>query len=350
MIYFLITLLICYTMGCIANKFKIPGAFMVGSIIGAAALSIGTDIAYMPSSAKVFAQIIAGTFIATTVKKDDIRRLRTVLAPLLILACAYLFLTAIMGFLIHYVSKIDLLTSLMACIPGGISDVTIIAAEMGADAPKIAVLQFVRLVVGIGIFPTIIAFACENDGTSTNKQVEKVSKTNKTKLSSEDIKKIGITLIIGTISGIIGKISKIPAGTLVFAMLGVLFYILLGHESYIPRSIKKFAQVLAGAYIGCTINYSDVLQMKILLMPILIIIIGYMVNCFLMGVVLHKACKIPRREAMLMATPAGASDMALISNDLGVDSPNLVVIQIFRLILTVTVFPQYVQLIMYLVG
>ena len=43
---------------------------------------------------------------------------------------------------------------------------------------------------------------------------------------------------------------------------------------------------------------------------------------------------------MLMLTPAGASDMALISADIGVSSPRLILVQIYRLIIATAIFPQ----------
>jgi len=51
----------------------------------------------------------------------------------------------------------DLVTSLMCAIPGGMSDIPIISEEMGADSGKVAVMQFVRMVFGIGVFPSMIA-------------------------------------------------------------------------------------------------------------------------------------------------------------------------------------------------
>ena len=60
---------------------------------------------------------------------------------------------------------------------------------------------------------------------------------------------------------------------------------------------------------------------------------------------LHRFCGLRRREAMLAATPAGANDMALISGDLGVHSQDLNVLQIIRMIVVVSVFPQIVRLV-----
>ena len=40
-----------------------------------------------------------------------------------------------------------------------------------------------------------------------------------------------------------------------------------------------------------------------------------------------------------MLTPAGAGDMALISADVGVSSPRLILVQIYRLLIATAIFP-----------
>ena len=57
-----------------------------------------------------------------------------------------------------------------------------------------------------------------------------------------------------------------------------------------------------------------------------------------------------RAEAMLAATPAGASDMALISADLGIRNAKLIVLQVLRLITVVLVFPSILSVVVGLFG
>ena len=57
----------------------------------------------------------------------------------------------------------------------------------------------------------------------------------------------------------------------------------------------------------------------------------------------YKLCHIKRREAMLACSPAGATDMALISGDMGVTSPDLNVLQIVRMVSAITIFPQIIH-------
>ena len=62
----------------------------------------------------------------------------------------------LMGFLIHAVTDLDWITSFMCAVPGGMSDTPIIAADMGGNGGKVAVMQFARLLTGIGVFPSLI--------------------------------------------------------------------------------------------------------------------------------------------------------------------------------------------------
>ena len=57
------------------------------------------------------------------------------------------------------------------------------------------------------------------------------------------------------------------------------------------------------------------------------------------------------REAMLTMSPAGASEMALIAADFGLEnSTNLVVLQICRLVGVLVIFPQIFQVIVLILG
>ena len=53
---------------------------------------------------------------------------------------------------------------------------------------------------------------------------------------------------------------------------------------------------------------------------------------------------------MLAATPAGASDMALISADLGISNAKLIVLQVLRLITVVLVFPSILSFVVHVLG
>jgi membrane AbrB-like protein len=156
LLFLLLTLLVGAIFGYVFYKLNVPGGFMVGAIVGVAAVNIVWQAGMMPKDSKTLVQIIAGAFIGCTMERSDLRRLPKIIKPALIMLAAFLLLNLATGFLIFRLSPLDLVTSLMSTVPGGISDTPIIAAGMGADAPKVAVMQIVRQVLGIGIIPSLV--------------------------------------------------------------------------------------------------------------------------------------------------------------------------------------------------
>ncbi|KUO70760.1 MAG: membrane-spanning protein [Desulfosporosinus sp. BRH_c37] len=349
-IYLLLTLLIGALFGLIINKLKVPGGLLVGAIVGVAALNIIFGATYMPKQTKLFVQIIAGAFIGCTMEKSDVKRLPKIIKPTIIMISGLLVLNLVAGVLIHLLSPLDLVTSFMSVVPGGISDTPIIAAVMGADAPKVAVMQIVRQVLGIGAFPMMIR-AYDNRKKNSEKDGDREANTEKRQKSkTKSWQALLCTLIIASIFGLIGNMTSISAGTFVFSIISVLILKLRFDFAYMPRWLKKCAQILSGCYLGSTIVMSDVLALKYLLIPLFIIVFGYMANCFITGIILNKTCGFTRKEAMLITTPAGASDMALISSDMGVENTDVIILQILRAVIVMTFFPQIINLIMYFFG
>ncbi len=344
MVNLFLTLIIGLIGGYIFLKLKVPGGMMVGSIVFITLFNIKTDIIYMPSVAKTIAQIIAGAFIGSGIEKDDLVRLKYITKPALILLIGMLILNIVTGFLIYLTSPMDLVTSFMCSVPGGMSDIPLISADMGADSSKVAVMQFVRMVFGIGVFPTIISKVTKSKAFITDNEDSPVRVESNLKNNKNFI----LTIIIAAIFGIIGKISNIPSATMVFSMFSVIAFKLITNKAYLPKWVRKFAQMMSGAYIGSGIGMNEIFDMKVIILPAFILILTYLFGCFIIGKILNSKFNMPIREAMLASIPAGASDMALISADLGVQSTNLIVLQVIRLVVVISVFPQVIRVFVHL--
>lgn len=341
-LHFAVTLICCFAGGMLFKKLKVPGYMLLGAVITAAALNIAFDAAYMPLTAKLAAQVIAGAFIGSTIERSDLMRIKNVAKEAVILICGYLLMNITMGLLIYLVSPLDLMTALFCTVPGGMNDTPLIAAEMGADASKVVVLQFARMMMGIGVFPGMIAFICRNE------ERQEIIEEAPVRVVAEQVKTLPIFFItMGTaaVFGIIGYILGIPAGALVFSIIGMMILKLLWNKYYLPPWIKRLAQLLSGAYIGSSIQMQSVIELRYLVLPVVIVIVGYALYCFLGGRILQRFCGMSRKEGMLACTPAGASDMALLSMDMGVQSSDLVVLHVIRLLTVSTIFPQVVRLI-----
>lgn len=332
----ILTLLASLAVGMLFFKLKVPGGVLVGGIIGTTILSLTTGMAEMPFTARLIAQIIAGAFIGSSVDREDLIKMKTLYKPFLIVIASLVVVNLVAGTLVYQFSPLDRLTSYMCCVPGGMGDTPLIASELGAEMPPVVIMQFVRMVVGIGVFPTLIMFVTKDEGEMVIEKNE--NEVAKKKTVSSVPMTVGSLLLAG-VFGVIGRKLGVPSGALLFAILTILVLKIAGVPIVYPKWIKRAAQVLSGAYIGCSVGLDTLYMLPALIIPAIIIVGIYMINAFITGNIISRVCGISRREGMLMVTPAGATDMALISADIGVNSPNLIVLQIVRMLVVIAVFP-----------
>ena len=371
----LLTLLAGGAFGVIFIVLKIPNGLRIGAMLGSALLSVFFNAAYMPSPTKLAVQAVAGALIACSMEKSDLRCLPLVVKPTLIMLSSFLALNLGAGFLIYRISPLDLVTALMCVIPGGVTDAPIIAVDMGADPSKVAVAQLARYILGVGVFPPMI-FAWDKarlaadarkklpagvaDGRDAGAEIAPKGKAADAGALGRNMKRVKstvkspaafiCTVITACGAGILGDLSDIPAGAFLFAMIAVLVLRLRFDFAYLPPWVKKIALLVSGCYIGSGITMNDVRGFRFLALPVVIILSGYVANCFVTGKILSRACGYNRKEGMLATTPAGASDIALSSADIGVENTSIIIIQIIRAIVAMALFPQIINLIVMLFG
>ena len=154
-----------------------------------------------------------------------------------------------------------------------------------------------------------------------------------------------LTLALSAAVGYVLYRKRVPAGMLIGAVIASAVLTAVFHAGHIPSAAKTIAQVIAGTFIGCLLDPSRFGSPVTVLWAVLITTAVLLVNAAVFGKWMEKLFGVPVREGMLMLTPAGASDMALISTDIGVSSPRLILVQIYRLIIATAIFPQICLLI-----
>lgn len=326
----LLTLLCALLGGLILQKLKVPGGMMVGAVIGASAFNVATGQAYIHPLAKTAAQVAAGAFIGVGVKREDLKQMRALVKVALLVILFLLVVNVATGLLIHAVSPLSLLTAFMSSAPGGLSDIPIIAADLGADASQVLVLQFVRFVLGIAIFPSVIGHVHQEDSSATHSDYQ---------APEGDWPHTLLTLAVSAVFGLVGKASGMPGGTMAFSTVGTIIFKLSYSKACMLRPVRRAAQWLSGGFVGAGIGLAQIVALKYLALPAVVLVACYSLACVLLGRLLQKLNYFDKRESYLAATPAGASDMALISADLGVYNVRLVLLQVMRLVAVITLFP-----------
>ncbi len=330
----LYTLAAAALFGWALDRLRVPGGMMIGAVIGACGFNMLSAGAQMPPEAKVAAQIVAGAFIGAGIERGDLKQMKAILQAAGIVIGSLFLINLTAAFLIRATGPVDLLTALFSSAPGGLSDIPIIAADMGADAGQVLALQLVRFVMGIAIFPSLIArfIPGEEEGAQACGPAKR-------KPGVSGLADSLLTLAVAAAFGLLGRASPVPGGTMAFATLGAIIFKLLYPKAWLGRPVRKAAQLLSGAYVGAGIGMEQLIQLKHLALPAVMLLLCYSAGAVLIALLLQRLRIFDRREAFLAATPAGASDMALISADLGVHNVKLILLQVMRLITVILVFP-----------
>jgi len=337
LLHLFITLAVGLIGGLIAKKAKLPGGLLVGAIFGTAILHIAMSSAYVPKGARTLAQIIAGAFSACAITRSEVKKMPRVIAPALLVLFSLFTVNIVSGVLILSVSKLDLVTSLFAMIPGSLQNTPLVAADYNADVPSVAVLQLVRLIMGLGVLPFFISrFSKRYKGTPVTRQG--VPHTTEEQ-SSKSLLDAILTGMIALAAGYLGLLLKFPGGALIFSTWGVMIFQIITSRAWLPKILKKAAQVICGCYIGAMIGIDELVRLVDLILPAIIAAAAYSVVCILLGILLNRLFGYSVGEGMLMGTPAGAADMLLIASDMGVESSDLVLVHLIRMICAVVIFP-----------
>ena len=310
-IFLILTLAIGILGGYLADKKKVPAAFMIGALFAVAIFNIFTDRAFLPTSFKFITQVATGTFIGSKFRTEDVKMLRKVIIPGMVMVVLMIAFSFILSFIMSHFLGIDYMTSFFATAPGGIMDISLIAYDFKANTSQVALLQLIRLISVISFVPFF-----------TKKCYER-SKNKK---------------------GIIGYFSHLPAGTMSFAMASVAFFNVKTQKAYMPLPLRKIIQTFGGALIGARVTLADVVALKTLVLPIILIIVGFCLMNVLVGFFLYKTTKFSLSTALLSASPGGMSDISLMAEDLGANGPQVASMQFLRAIFIVGVYPLIIKL------
>ncbi|WP_300393007.1 AbrB family transcriptional regulator [Fusobacterium sp.] len=352
---FLITILIGILGASIALKMKIPAGAMIGSLFAVAIFNIFTGNAHLPQSYKIITQISTGTFIGAKIKYEDIKGLKEIFFPAFLMVVLMALFNFLMGFFITSTTDIDITTALFATAPGGIADMSIIAYDFGADSSKVAVLQLIRLISVVSIIPMLIKFMIKkvnknkktiNKNLENNLDTKNIIKKNKKEESFKILlKKVFITLFIGSVTGLLGFYLKVPAGTMSFAMTGTAIYNIFSNKAFMPIKLRQLIQVFAGALIGAKMTMGDIISLKDIAFPVLVIIIGFCAMNLILGILIYKITDFSVETALFSTSPGGMSDMAIIASELGADTPKVAVMQFLRVMSVIGIYPILIKII-----
>ncbi len=150
------TLIVAYSFGYVGQWTKIPAANMIIPMFVVMFLNVTTNTCSVPKQEKLIAQILAGSVVGCGIKSSVFSSLDKTIFPVLILLASYFLVNYLFSILCKKKNYLDLKSAMFASAPGGATDMTLIAADLGADLTKIALIQALRAAYVLAVLPPMI--------------------------------------------------------------------------------------------------------------------------------------------------------------------------------------------------
>ena len=156
MLRLFITLLVGSAGGLLAHRLRIPSGALLGSMIAVGILNCFGFESYMPVQARIGVQIVVGCLLGLRLNREAFKQLKTVIKPVLVIVPSLMIFGLTTGFILYKFFNLDIYTAFLSSSPGGMTELSLMAATLGGDGPRVAILQTIRMVTVVTSTPLIL--------------------------------------------------------------------------------------------------------------------------------------------------------------------------------------------------
>ena len=325
------TLLVGTVGGAIFAWMNLPLAWMLGAMVATTATSLGGAKLYIPGPMRSIMVAIIGVLLGASFTPEIVDKARE--WPLTI-ACLVLYLGLLVGILFvyfHRVVGLDPPTAYFSATPGGLSEMVITGAAMGADDRTIALIHTARVLLVVFAIP--LWFRYMTGVTATPSAMGPSIGA----IEATDVMVLAGCAIAGVV---VGRLIRLPAYRLSGPMLASAVVHITGvNEAAPPWELVAAAQVVVGSAIGARFTGVPVSRVLGLMAAAVVSTVLMLAATIAFALVLAPATGIDWRPIVLAYAPGGLAEMSLIALSLGIETAFVATHHVLRIGLIVVVAP-----------
>jgi|LGOV01.1.fsa_nt_gb membrane AbrB-like protein len=133
-------------------------------------------------------------------------------------------------------------------------------------------------------------------------------------------------------------------------MFASAIYNIFTANGYIPLEMRISGQIVIGAYIGLSFSKDSIGQIKELIGPIIVMVIGLFAASILLGLFISKVTGMDLVTSMLGSSPGGLTEMSIIADSYDADVSKVVIMHLTRLIGVVVILPILIRKVIEIFG
>lgn len=323
------TLAIAAVGGAIFSLVGMPMPWMLGSLIMCMIASQFVANVHVPSIFREILQPVLGVSLGsffTPSLLDELSRWPAVLAMLAV----YIVVASLFGlFYFRRIAGYDLTTSFFAGIPGGLADLTLVGASLGANIVLLGLIHSIRVLMVVVSIPFILSFFA---GPIVSTGVRAVIPF--------ELPDLLILTLCGIAGYGLGRVTRMPAGGVLAPLLVSAAVHLMGYtQSSPPSSMISVVQIVLGAYIGARFVDLEWSHFRSALMHGLIWGSGLIALSILAALVCSWITDFGLAQLLLGFAPGGLAEMGLLTLALGIDVALVTTCHIARIMLVYMIVP-----------
>lgn len=268
-----------------------------------------------------------------------------IIGIMLFLSIAFAMLS---GVLLWKFTNLDMMSSLFATAPGGLSAMPSIAEEIGANTGVVSIVQTIRIFLVVLTIPIILSLGFSQAADPVTHHTASLASS----FGSEQLLWTGLFLFIAWIGGSIGKYLKFPAPWLLGSMIAVATVKSVGSIAsgndlnfWWPSVLMIVSQVFIGASIGSRFHKKMFDGIKRIFVVSLIGTIGLIFSMFICSYIVSLLTGLPFITAALAFAPGGIAEMTTTAIVLDADSTFVLAVQVLRIIAICLILPPFFRLI-----
>jgi len=246
--------------------------------------------------------------------------------PAIALILTYTLFTLILGFFYYRrVARFDHATALFASAPGGLSELTLMAGDYGADVRGLVLLHSIRIVLAVLILPFIVAMVTGADLNS----VPSSAQSHNTGASLLDWL---ILVGCGATGYALGKLLRLPGGVMIGALVISAIVHVAGLTSFAPPAwLVIVVQIVIGSSAGA--RFVGTTRAQLLHFAMHGFSFGLCLLALAAGFAWVGTFALPQPYiALLLAmSPGGIAEMTIITYTIGLETAFVVTCQIIRI-------------------
>jgi membrane AbrB-like protein len=338
--------LVCGLLGALlGNRLGVPAGVLTGAIAGVG-VALGLfgfpEVTVSPVFRQAL-QVLAGTMVGMRMTRESLRAGTRFAFPAAMIASAFIVSGVGSAFVASRVTRMDPQTALFAAMPGGMTEMSSVAASFGADGVSVAVIHMTRILVVTSLAGALVALIRRRKGVArTAVTAGPVEGAGEEGVS----RRLGVALVFGAIGGAMGLLTGIPGGGIVGALAGSAATRLLSPGRVRTRWFQLGVQMVAGVLIGFGISEDFLHRLADLVWIAGLILFVQLLVWALMSFLLIRTTSRDEITILFSGAPGGFTELTASSGRLGADAVVVAFTHLIRLTTTVVLAPPLISLLL----